>query len=82
MMIRLRLERNGFAVITACDGEIGLEKAAKEKPDLILLDVIMPGMNGLEVCRKLRADPATKKVPVIMTTAAGIDDSEGPGIYS
>ncbi|HOW58433.1 MAG TPA: response regulator [Candidatus Omnitrophota bacterium] len=76
LMIRLRLEKNDFMVVSAEDGLEGIKKAKEEKPDLILLDVIMPGMNGLEVCRKLRSDPLTKKIPVITTTAAGIDDLE------
>jgi CheY-like chemotaxis protein len=58
------------------DGADGLKKAAEEKPDLILLDVILPGMNGLEVCRLLRKNPATRHIPVISTTAAGADDVE------
>lgn len=76
MMIRLRLERNGFWVVTASDGLEGFEMALSEKPDLILLDVIMPGMDGLELCRKFREETATKKLPIITTTAAGIDDIE------
>lgn len=76
MMISLRLKKNGFEVITSMDGEEGLKKAAAEKPDLILLDVIMPGMDGFEVARRLRKDPVTKHIPIISTTAAGIDDVE------
>lgn len=75
-MISLRLERNGYHVVFALDGEEGLLMAAKEKPDLILADVIMPGIDGLEVCRRLRKDPATRHIPIISTTAAGMDDVE------
>jgi DNA-binding response OmpR family regulator len=75
-MIRLRLERTGYHVITASDGEEGVRLAVKEKPDLILLDIIMPGLDGFEVCRRLRSDPATKDTPIIATTAAGTDNLE------
>lgn len=76
LMISLRFEKSGYEVISSMDGLEGLKKAAAEKPDLILLDVIMPGIDGLEVCRRLRKNPATKHIPVITTTAAGMDDVE------
>ncbi|MFA5159863.1 MAG: response regulator [Candidatus Omnitrophota bacterium] len=76
MMISLRLEKNGYEVISSMDGEEGFKTAVKEKPSLILVDVIMPGIDGFEVCRRLRKDPATKHIPIISTTAAGMDDVE------
>lgn len=76
MMVSLRLEKNGYDVIFSMNGEDGLKKAAKEKPDLILVDVLMPGLDGFEVCRRLRANPATKKIPIISTTALGRGDVE------
>ena len=76
MMVSLRLEKSGYAVITSMDGEEGLRKAHAEHPDLILLDIIMPGLDGLEVCRRLKKHPETKHIPVISTTAAGVDDIE------
>ena len=75
-MISLRLERSGYTVVSSRDGAEGLKKAAKEKPDLILLDVILPGIDGLEVCRRLKENPVTRHIPVISTTAAGIDNIE------
>lgn len=75
-MISLRLEKNGYEVISSLDGAEGLKMAVREKPDLILLDVIMPGMDGFEVCRQLRKDPVTRHIPIISTTAAGMDDVE------
>ena len=63
------LRFHGYAVETAPDGEAGLEAAGRERPDLILLDVMMPGIDGFEVCRLLKADPAMKSVPVIFLTA-------------
>jgi class 3 adenylate cyclase len=59
----------GYAVVTATSGPHALEQVAREKPDLVLLDVMMPGMTGYEVCRKLRADPTTATLPVVMVTA-------------
>ncbi|MEI7752284.1 MAG: response regulator [Candidatus Omnitrophota bacterium] len=76
VMISLRLEKNGYDVISSLDGEEGVEMAIKEKPDLILADVIMPGIDGFEVCRRLRKNPLTKNIPIISTTAAGMDDVE------
>ncbi len=69
-MTRMRLESCGFQVEAALAGNLGLEKAITFKPDLILLDIIMPDIDGWEVCRRLRAHPATKETPVIILTAA------------
>ena len=63
------LESHDFQVFTASDGPSGILKAKKEHPDLILLDVMMPGMDGFEVCRRMRADPELKDVPIIIVTA-------------
>lgn len=66
-----------YEVVLARDGAEGLEKARSESPTLILLDVMMPKMNGLQVLEKLKADPATKKIPVIvLTNLAGEKDAE------
>lgn len=64
-----RLENYGFEVITAYDGPSGIEKAVSEQPDLILLDVMMPGMSGFEVCKNLVENPSTKIIPIILVTA-------------
>lgn len=71
-MLRLldyNLTRAGYAVLTARDGESGLAAARRHSPDLIILDVMMPGMDGLEVCKRLRQEPATASRPVLMLTA-------------
>ena len=68
-LVRFNLEREGYQVITSLDGVRGLELARSENPDLIVLDVMLPEMNGLEVCRELHQDPATKKIPIIMLSA-------------
>ena len=64
-----RLEREGFNVITAYDGPACIELAVERLPDLILLDVMMPGMSGFEVCKKLTTNQITEKIPIILVTA-------------
>jgi len=63
------LRFHGYTVVTAPDGETGLDVAARERPDLVFLDVMMPGIDGFEACRLLKADPATQAIPVIFLTA-------------
>jgi class 3 adenylate cyclase/CheY-like chemotaxis protein len=65
------LSPRGYNVVTAGSGEAALETIAEELPDLVLLDVLMPGMDGYEVCRRLRADPVTAYLPIVMVTAHG-----------
>lgn len=69
MLIRLRLAAAYYEVIEAADGERALELAHSEAPDMVLLDVMMPGIDGFEVCRRLKHDPATAHLPVVMLTA-------------
>ena len=66
---KLLLESKGYQVVLAYDGKEGLNKASTEKPDLVILDVMMPEMNGYDVCVVLKADADLKKVPVILLTA-------------
>jgi len=63
------LERSGYRVFCATDGAAGIAAAKRERPDGILLDVVMPTMSGLEVCRQLRADPNFREIPIILLTA-------------
>jgi two-component system alkaline phosphatase synthesis response regulator PhoP len=65
------LGMEGYEVVTALDGEQALERVASEKPDLIVLDIMMPKLDGYEVCRAVKANPATKNVPVILLSAKG-----------
>ena len=69
-MVRDFLEVAGFAVAEAVDGPDGLAQAAASQPDLILLDLMMPGMDGYTVCRQLKSNPATRDLPVIFLTAS------------
>jgi DNA-binding response OmpR family regulator len=73
-MVRLldyQLTKAGYLVISEKDGEAGLAAARKHSPDLVLLDVMMPGLDGLDVCRRLKSDPSTAGALVIMVTAKG-----------
>ena len=63
----------GYEVVTAADGEEAIKKAQDEKPDIIVLDIMMPKMDGYEACKKLKSDPKTKAIPVILLTAKGRD---------
>ena len=68
-MLSIRLEANDYEVSVAYDGQEGLDKARALKPDLVLLDILMPKLDGFKVCQALKKDPLTKKIPVIMLTA-------------
>jgi len=72
-LLRFRLEKEGFAVTYAATGEAGVKVATETPPDLVLLDLMLPGMDGLEACRALRAHPRSKQVPIIMLTAKDED---------
>jgi CheY-like chemotaxis protein len=71
-MLKNRLSRAGFTVIVATDGTQGVTMATSEQPDLILMDLTLPDINGEEATRRLKADPATKSIPVIALTANAI----------
>jgi two-component system alkaline phosphatase synthesis response regulator PhoP len=73
------LEQEGYEVLTANNGLTGLKKAREEAPDLLILDVMLPGLDGFEVCRRLRADKQTSKLPVLMLSAKAqeIDKTTG-----
>ncbi|KKL90904.1 hypothetical protein LCGC14_1900030 [marine sediment metagenome] len=81
-LLRATMEGEDYQIISASDGREALEKIGKEKPDLVLLDVVMPKMNGLEVLAKVKKDPQTKDVPIIMLTAKGqqLDKDKGIGL--
>jgi len=68
-LIQFRLERSGYEVVTAENGDDALRLALERRPDLVVLDVMMPGLNGYEVTRRLRADEETSRVPIILLTA-------------
>ncbi len=68
-MLKNRLEKENYETISADNGQEGIEKAKKHLPDLILLDIMMPGKNGFQVCKELLEDETTKDIPIIMVTA-------------
>ncbi len=70
-MLSARLSKRGFSVITAGDGEEALEKMREQRPDLVVLDVMMPKMSGWEVARSMRHDPALETIKIVMLTAIG-----------
>lgn len=78
-LISLMLKRQGYDVLSAGVGQAGLQIAYQERPDLIILDVMMPDMDGYEVCRRLRAEPTTAKIPIIMFTAKTLVDDKVAG---
>jgi CheY-like chemotaxis protein len=67
------LKISGYETIQAIDGKQGVELAKAAKPDLILMDIMMPKMDGYAACHEIKADPATKNIPIVMLTAVGYD---------
>jgi two-component system, OmpR family, alkaline phosphatase synthesis response regulator PhoP len=79
-LVRYNLEKEGFLVRSAYDGESGLTIAAQERPDLILVDLMLPGIDGLEACRVLRSDKRTAHIPLIMLTAKSAESDRVVGL--
>ncbi len=73
------LEAHGYRVVMATHGQAGIAIAQKERPALILLDILMPVMDGFAVCRQLRADPALRHTPIVLLTALAAPDLEAQG---
>src|SRR5581483_5983825 len=70
-LIAYNLQRNGYDVLTAYNGSDAVDLAQKELPDLVVLDLMLPGIDGTEVARRLKAEPTTAKIPIVMLTAKG-----------
>lgn len=70
-MITRKLDREGYEVIDAVDGEKGEQKIKEEKPDMVLLDLILPGIDGFEVLERVKSDPATSEIPIIILSNLG-----------
>jgi DNA-binding response OmpR family regulator len=79
-MVRYSLEKEGFDAIMASDGQSGLDIANRHKPDIIILDLMMPGLDGVEVCKRLRSNAATRAIPIIMLTARAAETDRIVGL--
>jgi len=79
-LVEFNLKKDGYEVIVAKNGQSGLEIAQKHVPDLIVLDLMMPGIDGLEVCRQLRGDTRTRQIPMIMLTAKSAEADRVVGL--
>ncbi len=78
-MYKTHLENKGYQIAVSSNGKEGMELAKKEKPDLILLDIILPQKDGFTVLGKLKADKSTKKIPIVLLTNLGQDDDKKRG---
>lgn len=78
-MYKTKLEQNGFEAVVANNGAEGVELAAKEKPDLIFMDVILPQLDGFSALQELKTNSKTKKIPVIMLTNLGTEEDRAKG---
>lgn len=74
------LEKDGYEVISSSNGLFGLRKAREESPSLVILDVMLPGLDGFEVCHRMREDSATAQIPVIMLSAKGQDTDKAAAL--
>jgi DNA-binding response OmpR family regulator len=72
-LVKYNLEKEGYRVTTVATGEDALSQARKRMPDLVVLDLMLPGVDGLEVCRRLKGDAATQAIPIVMLTAKGTE---------
>jgi two-component system cell cycle response regulator len=79
-MLQDRLEKEGYDVITSYDGKTAIDKTQNELPDLILLDVMMPEISGIDVCRILTTDPASSNIPIILVTAKSSAEDTKAGL--
>jgi two-component system alkaline phosphatase synthesis response regulator PhoP len=74
------LKQEGYEIITASNGLEGIRKALRESPDLVILDVMLPGMDGFEICYRLRSEPATSNLPILMFSAKAQEIDKDTGI--
>jgi CheY-like chemotaxis protein len=82
MIVRMVLGKDRYVIVGAKDGQEALEKAQQERPDLVVMDVVMPRMTGFDACRALRQQDATREVPIILVTTRGEPDSVQQGYES
>lgn len=82
MMERMILASERFQIVTAANGEEAQQRARTEQPDLILMDIVMPKCNGIQACKAIKEDPATRHIPVILVTTRGEAESMEAGYSS
>jgi PleD family two-component response regulator len=82
MMNRMLLSKTSCDIVTARDGREAIEKALSERPDLVVMDIVMPQMNGFEACKRLRALDATRSTPILLVTTRGEAESIATGFAS
>jgi CheY-like chemotaxis protein len=82
MMNRMLLSKCGCDIVTARDGREAIDRAFAERPDLIVMDIVMPQMNGFEACKRLRASPVTRATPILLVTTRGEAESIATGFAS
>lgn len=75
-LIEFRLQTTGYDVIKADNGEVAIQKIKEERPDLVIMDVMMPPPNGFQICRQIKDDPEFKKIPVILLTAKASESDQ------
>ncbi|MEW7999364.1 MAG: response regulator [Candidatus Thiodiazotropha endolucinida] len=80
LSVEYLMKREGYQVMTASDGQVAIDMIADTRPDLLILDVMMPRKNGFEVCREIRADPALSGLPILMLSAKGREAEIKKGI--
>jgi len=78
-MLKLRLESCGYEALTALDGQVGLDRAKKDRPDLIILDLMLPKIDGYKICRMLKFDEKYKSIPIVMFSARAQESDEKLG---
>jgi twitching motility two-component system response regulator PilH len=79
-LISSMLQKNGFTVLTAASGQEAIAKAKQDKPDLILMDIVMPGMSGFEATRTIAKDPETASIPIIIISTKGQETDKAWGL--
>ncbi len=75
-LTKVLLESHNYKVLTVCDGVSGLQEAKKHKPRLIILDIMMPNVDGISICKSLKSDKKTKNIPVIILTVKWLDEDQ------
>ena len=79
-MVSYALTKQGYEVITATNGLIGFKKINEEHPDLVILDIMLPGLDGYDICERVRMNPETEKLPIIMTSGKTLQDDKDIGM--